>query len=183
MRHVHCFNALILGLALVVAGTSFAGAQGLPGGASSLNETHGDWSVACQAADGEVRCAIAQTQVRGENRQRVLSVELTGAEVGAASGVMILPFGLRLDAGVVPSIDETAPMPTLRFSTCLPAGCLVPLAFDAATLEALRAGTALQIRATANEAGQDVAFSISLSGFASALDRLAELTAPSTTVP
>lgn len=119
---------------------------------------------------------MTQTQVSGENRQRVLAVELSAAEGGnAANGVLVLPFGLRLDAGARLAIDETAPLADARFSTCLPAGCLVPLAFDAATVAVLKAGAALGITVTANDSGQELAFSVSLSGFASALARVAEL--------
>ncbi|RDE07922.1 hypothetical protein DVH29_14045 [Pelagibacterium lacus] len=86
-----------------------AAAKGLPGGASSLNEAHGDWSVACAAREGSVQCAISQSQVSGQNGQRVLTIELRAAEGGEAiNGVLILPFGLRLDEGVTLAIDESA---------------------------------------------------------------------------
>ncbi|WP_280177637.1 hypothetical protein [Arsenicitalea aurantiaca] len=40
----------------------------MPGGDSTLNETHGDWTVACSAAAGPPRCVTSQTQVGGESR-------------------------------------------------------------------------------------------------------------------
>lgn len=177
MRHAFAIAPLlILAAALCPGGQVFA--AGLPGGASALNETHGDWAVTCSAADGNARCAISQVQVNNEN-QRVLSVELAATEGGtAAGGMLVLPFGLALDNGVALSIDEAAAMPTFRFSTCLPAGCLVPLAFDRDTLAAIRGGTALQAKAAANGNGQEVKFSISLTGFTAALSRAAELTTP-----
>lgn len=160
---------------VMCAGPAFA--QGLPGGASSLNEKHGDWTVACAMRENAVNCAISQTQVRGENRQRVLTVELTATEGGnAASGTLVMPFGLALDQGVVLSINEGEFLPPLRFSTCLPTGCLVPLVFDKAAVTAMRAGTALKAKAAANGSGKEVNFSISLAGFSSALARAAELT-------
>ncbi|WP_186399062.1 invasion associated locus B family protein [Stappia sp. P2PMeth1] len=80
---------------------------------TSLNETHGDWTVACATRDGVARCAITQTQVSGENRQRVLSVQIAAVENGAAAeGVLVLPFGLRLDAGVRLAIDEKRRCPS-----------------------------------------------------------------------
>ena len=176
MQFIPSLKTITLGLALALAGAGPALAQGLPGGASSLNETHGDWTVVCTTAQEAVRCAIAQNQVSGENRQRVLAVELQAAEGGsAATGTLVLPFGLRLDDGVRLALDEAEPFQTLRFSTCMPAGCLVPLSFDADTVSALRAGTALRIAATASDNGQEVALSVSLSGFTSALARLAAL--------
>lgn len=169
--------SLIFGAALFVGGTNPSFAQGLPGGATSLNETHGDWTVACTTPEGIVRCAVSQVQINNQNRQRVLSVELTATEGGnAANGTLVMPFGLALDQGVVLSIDEGEFLPPLRFSTCLPAGCVVPLTFNADAVTAMRAGTALKAKAAANGSGQEVNFSISLSGFTSALTRAAELT-------
>ena len=166
-------NALAIASLLT---TGVASAQGLPGGATSLNETHGDWTVACHAPDGTVRCAMTQTQINGENRQRVLAIELTPASGGSeVSGIVVLPFGLRLEAGVGLMIEGGGQLPTARFSTCLPAGCVVPLAFDAETVLALRSGTALNLAMTANDTGQNLALSVSLTGFGSALNRIAQL--------
>jgi invasion protein IalB len=169
-------RAAVLALALAMGWTGSVAAQGLPGGATSLNETHGDWTVACVAPEGMARCAMTQTQVRGENRERVLTIELTTNENGdAVSGLLVLPFGLNLDAGITLAIDEAAEIDPRRFSTCLPAGCLVPVAFDGNAFATLRAGTMLTVRATANGSAQELAFSISLSGFSPALDRLISL--------
>lgn len=59
----------------------------------------------------------------------------------------------------------------MRFRTCLPGGCLVAVSFDAPTVLALRTGTALKIEAATND-GAAAPFSISLRGFATALDRV-----------
>jgi invasion protein IalB len=153
-----------------------AAAQGLPGGASSLNEKHGDWTVACAMQADAVRCGMTQTQMRGENRQRVLTIELQAPNGdNTANGTLVLPFGLQLDSGVVLSIDENEFLPALRFSTCLPVGCVVPLTFNADAISALRAGGKLAVKAAANESGQEVNLSISLLGFGSALDRITQL--------
>lgn len=170
-------TVLTLATALVLGGIGTAAAGGLPGGATTLNETHGDWTVACATPEGNVRCAVSQIQINSQNRQRVLSVELSATEGGAAaSGTLVMPFGLALDQGVVLSIDESEFLPPLRFSTCLPAGCLVPLTFNVDAVTTMRVGTALKVKAAANDNGQEINFSISLSGFTSALARAAELT-------
>jgi invasion protein IalB len=88
-------------------------------------------------------------------------------------GVLILPFGLAVDKPVALQIDE-GPTQTGRFSTCLPAGCLVPVAFDPSTVASLKKGTTLKVKAIAVN-GQNTAFTISLKGFASAIDRTAAL--------
>lgn len=166
----------VVALLVLAAGAGGSAAEGLPGGATSLSEAHGDWTVTCTTADGAVRCAMVQNQVSGENRQRVLSAELTAVEDGTGvDGVLVLPFGLRLDAGVELGIDENTAMPQRRFSTCIPAGCLVPVAFDADTTTAVKSGEMLHIAATANDNDQEIALSISLSGFTSAFDRIVQL--------
>ncbi len=175
-RPIHSAPFLLFGAALLLGGAP-AFAQGLPGGATSLNETHGDWTIACSTLAEGVRCAVSQVQISSESRQRVLTVELTATEGGnAASGTLVMPFGLALEQGVVLSIDESEVLPPLRFSTCLPTGCLVPLAFNQDAITATRAGTALKAKAAANGSGQEVSFSIPLSGLTSALARAAELT-------
>lgn len=159
--------------AALLAFTAPAGAQEvtskLPGGASSLQETYEAWSLGCQGTPQTV-CAISQQQVQ-QNGQRVLAIELKREADGALAGNLILPFGLRLDAGAALQIDTAAPQQPLRFSTCLPGGCLVPLNFDAETVTALRGGTLLKVNVQSIDA-KEVPLSISLKGLAAALDRL-----------
>jgi invasion protein IalB len=89
-------------------------------------------------------------------------------------GALVLPFGLALDRGVTLQVDDAPAGPALRFRTCLPAGCVVPLSFDARLVAALRKGAALKINAAADN-GKDAVFTISLKGFPAALDRTAVL--------
>ncbi|MBN9047551.1 MAG: invasion associated locus B family protein [Rhizobiales bacterium] len=145
----------------------------LPGGASSLQETYQDWTVDCQLTRGVKQCAMSQTQNQ-KNGRRVLAIELQSNKQQNAEGVLILPFGLKLDAGVILSVDDKPALPALRFSTCLPGGCLVPLTFDARTLAVLRSGQAVKIR-TQRIDGPAMTFSVSLKGFATGFDRLAVL--------
>ncbi len=165
-------------LAMMSSSTVLAqdAASPLPGGATSLQETYKDWRVACAAPDGQAKqCAVSQQQAQ-QNGQRILAIELATAADGGVTGTLVLPFGLRLDAGVTLAVDEQAAQAPLRFSTCLPAGCLVPLVFDQTAIAALRTGTTLKLKAMSND-GQDVALSVSLAGFSTALDRLTVLTA------
>ena len=145
----------------------------LPGGASSLNETYKDWTVACVQQGTTKRCVLSQAQ-KQQNGRRVLAIELNAPAGNTVSGTLVLPFGLALDSGVTFQIDEKPAMKPIRFRTCLPAGCLVNVTFDAATLVALRAGALLKIKTTA-DGGAATPFSISLQGFGTALDRVAAL--------
>lgn len=167
------------GLALLLAGgPTLVGAQeegpALPGGASSLQETYHDWRVACTAAGGTKRCGLSQQHSQQDGR-RVLAIEFIPADANGLAGTLVLPFGLRLDAGVILTVDDRPVGEGFRFSTCLPAGCVVPLALDAAAVEALRSGETLKLAATANDSGAPLTFSVSLRGFTAGIQRTAEL--------
>ncbi|QRY64871.1 invasion associated locus B family protein (plasmid) [Ensifer sp. PDNC004] len=148
---------------------------GLPGGASSLQESYGDWSVACRIIDNTRQCAASQQQMQ-QSGQRVLAIEVRDGKAGALEATLVLPFGLLLDAGITLAVDEEKPGEALRFSTCIPAGCLVPATFDAAMLERLRTGKVLKLGGTSAD-GQMTPLSVSLNGFAAASDRLKALIA------
>lgn len=145
----------------------------LPGGASSLQETHTDWQVTCQIVNEAKQCAISQQQQQ-QNGQRVLAIELQSQAEGGAKGMAVLPFGLKLQAGAAFQIDEGADLPQAQFSTCLPAGCIVPVEFDATTIKAMRDGAALKLKVSSQD-DQELIFTISLKGFSSAFDRQASL--------
>ncbi|MEH2508933.1 invasion protein IalB [Nitrobacteraceae bacterium AZCC 1564] len=147
----------------------------LPGGASSLSETYKDWQVSCAQQGTVRRCVMAQQQINSQNRQRVLAIEITAVANTKAEGTLVLPFGLMLDAGVKLQVDDGASGPTIRYRTCLTAGCLVPVTFDSAMLASLRKAAALKVLATA-DGGAAAPFSVSLQGFGPALDRIGALT-------
>ncbi len=111
-------------------------AQALPGGATSLRKSHGDWTVNCelQDADGTKRkiCALAQEQLVKNSRQRALAVELK-PHAGGAKGTLVLPFGLALEKGASFVLDDGEPGSVQRFRTCMPVGCIIHIAFDAGT--------------------------------------------------
>ena len=164
--------AALLAVALTTGGA--AAATTLPGNATTLTETHDDWTVRCSVDKSVVRCAAQQEQLSNQTKQRVLAIEiLPGKDI--LTGTLVLPFGLELSKGAVLKVDDKLTSPTLSFSTCLPAGCLVPLQIGADWEAAMRKGTALAVGATA-VGGQDAKFSISLKGLPSALDRITELT-------
>ena len=162
---------LVTGLAAFSASAMAEEAFKLPGGASSLQETYQDWSLSCRSMP-KVVCTISQRQTQ-QDGQRVLAVELRTSDE-AVSGTLVLPFGLHLDVGITLQIDDAAALKPLRFSTCLPTGCLVPLSFDPKTVAALRAGSTLHVKAQSIDA-RELTFSVSLKGFASALERLKAL--------
>ncbi|MCD4512178.1 invasion associated locus B family protein [Brucella pseudogrignonensis] len=150
-------------------------AVSLPNGASSINETYGDWTVNCAIADNQKRCGFSQEQGNSQTGQRLFAIDLQPPADGQTNGVLLLPFGLHLDDGVKLKLDEQNLGQGARFSTCLPAGCLVPVSFPAVATDAMKKGEKLIITATRN-GGVDVAtFTVSLNGFTTAMNRVAEL--------
>lgn len=165
-------SAATAALALMVCASPVAAEEAsstLPGGASSLQEAYQDWSLACQGAP-QIVCVVSQQQVQ-QNGQRVLAIELRRSDGDALSGNLIVPFGLKLEVGAALQIDDQAAQNPLRFSTCLPGGCLVPLDFDLEAIEALRAGSVLKVKVESIES-KEVTLSISLRGLGAAIDRL-----------
>lgn len=139
----------------------------LPGGASSINDIYGSWTLSCLADAGGAQCAVTQVQIDQQSQQRLLSAEMARTESGA-EGIALLPFGLDLDAGVSVQLGSDAAQEA-RFSTCVPGGCILPLTLDAAALS----GTdTLTLTATIHDAGGEALnFAIPLNGLAQALER------------
>lgn len=157
---------------LTLAPTAFA-QSALPNGASSLQEAYQDWRVACSQSDKAPVCTISQDQTQ-QNGQRLLAVELQMRPDGSGLATLLLPFGIVLDSGVTPNIDDQPPLKPVRFRTCLPNGCIALLPLDAATLAKLRNGSRLNLKVVA-DGGNALGFQISLQGFSAAVDRIAAL--------
>ncbi|RFB78477.1 invasion associated locus B family protein [Methylovirgula sp. 4M-Z18] len=143
--------------------------ESLPGGATALQERHDDWTVSCSTGQSGKNCGLLLEQVDANSHQRALAIELHPAQNGV-QGTLILPFGLVLDQGAIVQIDNLPPTAPLHFHTCLPAGCVVMLDFDAKALAALRGATALKVKAFA-DGGKEIPFTIPLKGFPGGFDR------------
>ena len=149
----------------------------LPGGASALSETHGDWTVNCQVTGTNKVCSLSHQQFNKQSGQRLLAIELTTKTGQDSTGTLALPFGLALANGISLEIDDKKLDGTLQFNTCQAVGCLVPVTFDADITPLMQNGTTLKINATAADTTQPISFTISLNGFGSALARTADLSA------
>ncbi|RUZ16287.1 Invasion associated locus B family protein, partial [Mesorhizobium sp. M7A.F.Ca.US.007.01.2.1] len=89
-----------------VAAPAAADAPQLPGGASALSETHGDWTVNCQISGATKTCSLSHQQFNKQNNQRLLAIELSSKTGEDATGTLALPFGLALAKGVSLTIDD-----------------------------------------------------------------------------
>lgn len=164
-------------LASVATVTQAQDMPSLPGGATSLSEGHGDWTVGCglqNDGDKTVKvCNLVQEQLDSRTRQRILAVELRPGKE-AAKAIFVLPFGLDLQKGLTAQVDDQAPSSVHHFRTCLPAGCVLEMDIDAALLATLGKGNQLKLNAVA-DGGKDTQFAVSLKGFQAAFKRTAEL--------
>jgi invasion protein IalB len=163
-----------IGMLAMFSASAQNAAPSLPGGATSLREAYGDWVVQCAVPQTGKVCAMQQELTVQQSGQRVLAVEVQPAGTGA-TGTLVLPFGIALAKGATIQIDDGAVSVPMGFRTCLPAGCVVPVSFDAATLAKLRKATALKIKVSPDGGGEDSQWSVSLKGFATAYDRTAAL--------
>ena len=174
------FISTTASIALLATAATVTQAQdmpSLPGGATSLSESHGDWTVGCGLqSDGDKTvkvCSLVQEQLDSRTRQRVLAVELRPGK-DAAKAVFLLPFGLDLQKGTTAQVDDQKAGGVHQFRTCLPAGCVLEMEIAADLLAKLGKGNQLKLNAVA-DGGKDAQFAISLKGFQAAYNRTAEL--------
>jgi invasion protein IalB len=152
-----------------------AAGETLPGGASSVQETHGAWTVSCRIVEGRKVCGVSQVRSNQQTGQRSFAIELQPPRDGKTDGVLILPFGLALGQGVKLTLDDKALGATTPFSTCVPNGCLVPVSFPAAQTDAMKKAKTLAVTAMPFDRIETAVFAVTLDGFAQALGRVAEL--------
>ncbi|MER8373462.1 invasion associated locus B family protein [Mesorhizobium sp. M1406] len=155
---------------------------------SALSETYGNWVIQCAlvqnqeqggtAAKPRSTCQLSQELRQDKTGQRVLLIVFNrnGKDKPPLSGTVIAPFGLDLQAGLSLLIKEDVYVKT-SYKTCLPQGCVAPIAANGEFEEALRANEKLSVAMTASDTGQPVKLDVSLKGFAQGLDRLAALSA------
>lgn len=147
----------------------------LPNGASSINETYGDWTVDCRIVDRQKQCVLSQVQRNKDSGQRVFAIELHSPRDGKTEGTVLMPFGLNLDAGALLKLDDKDLGKGLRFSTCVPQGCLLPVSFPTVATDAMRKGTKLVVASLSLSSNEPITFNVSLDGFSAALARTTEL--------
>jgi invasion protein IalB len=111
----------------------------------------------------------------GRSIPRQVEIQLRPPKDGKLEGTILMPFGLKLDNGAVLTLDDKDLGQPLRFSTCMPQGCLLPLSLPAVTIDAMKKAKALGVASLNNGSGEVVAFKVSLETFPAALARVTEL--------
>jgi invasion protein IalB len=152
-----------------------APAAQLPNGASSINEAYGNWAVACRIVNGQKQCLLGYGESDSQTGKPLFAIELQISRDGKTEGTILMPFGLKLDAGVTLAIDGEDLGPALRFATCVPQGCLLPVSFPANTVDVMKKSKTLTVASLNLGSGQVVGFNVLLEGFAAAIARMSEL--------
>ncbi len=150
-------------------------AETLPGGASSVQETYGAWTVNCRIVENRKACTFSQVRGNQQTGQRSFAIELRPPAEGKTEGVLVLPFGLALSAGVKLALDDKPLGQTVPFSTCVPDGCLAPVSFPTVAIDAIRKAKTMTVTVAPSGGGEPAALIVGLEGFASALNRITEL--------
>ncbi len=152
-----------------------APAAQLPNGASSITEDYGDWTVRCRIENGQKLCVLSQAQGNRQTGQRMFAIELITPKDGKTDGTILMPFGLKLEAGATLKLDDKALGQGVRFSTCVPDGCLLPVSFPTIATDAMKTAKTLSVASLNLGNGEAVTFNVSLNGFGQALARVVEL--------
>lgn len=180
------FNLLIVCTLLSISSVAFAtnskppapkeAPATLPNGASSLTETYGLWTINCGLQEGKKVCFMHRQEVNEQGRVVVAMALILNAE-GAVSGNLTVPFGILVSKPVRLQVDEGKAVIETGIRTCVPAGCMVPVAFDKSHVAALRSGKQLKLAMTIAAAGEPPLndLFVQLDGFSNALNRLIAL--------
>jgi invasion protein IalB len=147
----------------------------LPNGASTISETYGEWAVNCRFADGQKQCGLAHAQGNTQTGQRVFMIEFRTPKDGKTEGTILMPFGLKLDSGVILKVDDKDLSQGLHFSTCVPQGCIVPVSLPTVATETMKKAKTLTVASLNLSNGEVVAFNVPLEGFAGGTARVVEL--------
>jgi invasion protein IalB len=147
----------------------------LPNGASSITERYGDWTVDCHIDNGQKVCLTSQAQGNRQTGQRSFAIELRTPRDGKTEGAILMPFGLKLENGAILKLDDKNLGTGLRFSTCVPEGCLLPVSFPTVATDAMKTAKTLSVAALNLSNNDVVNFNVSLDGFGAAFARVADL--------
>ena len=120
-------------------------------------------------------CTFSQVRGNQQTGQRSFAIELRPSANGKTGGVLVLPFGLALSAGVKLALDDKPLGQTVPFSTCVPDGCLAHVSFPTVATDAIKKAKAMTITVTPSGGSEPVVLTVGLDGFTAAFARIADL--------
>ncbi|TNC09666.1 invasion associated locus B family protein [Methylobacterium terricola] len=145
-----------------------------PNGASAVSEVYGDWTISCTRENEKRQCQLSQAQGVAQTGQRRFSIELNAPQDGRSNGLMLMPLGLSIDPGVTFKLDDATLGKGAPYTSCVQAGCIVPISFPTVATDAMK--TAVNLRVTGTKPnGEAETITVPLAGFAAALARMNQL--------
>lgn len=146
-----------------------------PNGASTVSESYGDWTMTCTRPSEKVTCIVAQSQGDSQTGRRKFGLELQSPNDGRSEGIVLMPFGLSIEAGVSFKLDEQALGKGAPYSMCVSDGCLVPISFPTLALDGMRNAKTLLVTGQKSSGSEPATITVPLQGFPQALDRAVAL--------
>lgn len=145
-----------------------------PNGASAVSEVYGDWTISCTRENEKRQCQLSQAQGVAQTGQRRFSIELNPPQDGRSNGLLLMPLGLSIEPGVTFKLDDATLGKGAPYTSCVQAGCIVPISFPTVATDAMK--TAVNLRVTGTKPnGEADTITVPLAGFAAALARMAQL--------
>ncbi|MCF4127139.1 invasion associated locus B family protein [Methylobacterium sp. SyP6R] len=145
-----------------------------PNGASAVSEVYGDWTISCTRDNDKRQCQLLQAQGVAQTGQRRFSIELNAPQDGRSTGLLLMPLGLSIDPGVTFKLDDATLGKGAPYTSCVQAGCIVPISFPTVATDAMK--TAVNLRVTGTKPnGEAETITVPLAGFAAALARMSQL--------
>ena len=145
-----------------------------PNGASAVSEVYGDWTISCTRENEKRQCQLSQAQGVAQTGQRRFSIELNPPQDGRSNGLLLMPLGLSIEPGVTFKLDDATLGKGAPYTSCVQAGCIVPISFPTVATDAMK--TAVNLRVTGTKPnGEADTITVPLAGFAAALSRMAQL--------
>ncbi|WP_049850164.1 invasion associated locus B family protein [Trabulsiella odontotermitis] len=176
---------LLTGVALIYMSAGFQAQAVLPDGADAvvLQERYGNWMVICQENTDTAGTVCSALQLQTNAGARVLSAELSGDPETSLTGKLTLPFGLALAEGVRLSADDKN-LDTLKFSTCVPEGCVVPVQWDKEQVKILMKANKWTLTGKNSGGGAEkIELQLPVNGLDKALQRIQVLQGKKTDTP
>ncbi|MBK3395758.1 MULTISPECIES: invasion associated locus B family protein [Methylobacterium] len=145
-----------------------------PNGASAVSEVYGDWTISCTRENEKRQCQLSQAQGVAQTGQRRFSIELNPPQDGRSNGLLLMPLGLSIEPGVTFKLDDATLGKGAPYTSCVQAGCIVPISFPTVATDAMKTAVNLRITGTKPNGEADT-ITVPLAGFAAALSRMAQL--------
>ena len=146
-----------------------------PTGATSVSESYGDWTVSCVKPQDRPACIVVQSQGDSKTGQRKFGFELSTPKDGRSEGVVLMPFGLSIEAGIAFKLDEQNLGKGAPYTSCSAEGCMVSISFPTLATDGMRTAKTLTVTGQKANSTEAAPVTVPLAGFPAAFDRAVAL--------